>query len=41
MRTIYSFAKESDVKGFYITFEKHGDKLLISSFVDLRKAWKD
>lgn len=31
-------AKESDVKGFYITFEKHGDKLLISSFVDLRNG---
>ncbi len=28
-------AKESDVKGFYITFEKQGDKLLISGFEDL------
>lgn len=31
-------ANEGDVKGFYITFEKHGDKLLISSFVDLRNG---
>lgn len=33
-------AKESDVKGFYITFEKQGDKLLISSFEDFKERMK-
>lgn len=31
-------ANEGDVKGFYITFEKQGDKLLISSFEDFKES---
>lgn len=33
-------ANEGDVKGFYITFEKQGDKLLISSFEDFKERMK-